>query len=72
MSNTATVTEYHEDTNTAVYQAEEIEYMIDTGIYIGCPGCDNPVVLSRAVDSGCWEHNCDRGPWNISIVGVDK
>lgn len=63
----APIQNYDSDTGTATYAASEIEYMIDTGIYIECPGCGEQVTLDRAVDRGCWEHKCGRGPWSVVI-----
>lgn len=63
----AQIPHYDLDRDLAVYDAAEIEYQIDTGIYIACPGCGESNLLHRAVDSGCFDHQCGRGPWSVEI-----
>lgn len=63
----APVREYDEEKDLAVYDAGDIEYVVDTGIYIDCPECGDSVVLSKAVDDGCWDHGCGRGPWSVEV-----
>lgn len=63
----APIIEFDLDRNLAVYDAADVEYTVDTGVFIQCPGCIEGVILHRAVESGCFDHNCGRGPWSVEI-----
>jgi uncharacterized protein (DUF983 family) len=59
--------DYDETTNTATYNAEDVEHMIDTGIFIECPECGEQSLLDEVVSKGCYNDACGRGPWSVVI-----
>lgn len=58
------IQDYDETTDTATYNADDAEYLVDTGIYIECPDCGKQVVLDRAISDGC-AFGCEREAWSV-------
>lgn len=62
----APVQNYDPDEDLAVYDAEDVEYFVDTGTFIDCPDCGDGVTIDTAVSDGD-EFGCGRRPWSVQI-----